>query len=153
MKRVLVTGMSGTGKSAVVADLTARGIKAIDTDYGYCESAPDGEWIWNEERVQHLLSTEDVELLFIAGCASNQDTFYDQLDLVVLLSAPIDLMIERIMRRSENDFGKSPQELSRILSDWEEVEPILRSGADAEIRTDRPLAVIVDELLKLAAHS
>lgn len=32
MKRVLITGMSGTGKSTVVAALAARGHKAVDAD-------------------------------------------------------------------------------------------------------------------------
>jgi hypothetical protein len=32
MKRVLLTGMSGTGKSTVINELTARGYKAVDTD-------------------------------------------------------------------------------------------------------------------------
>jgi dephospho-CoA kinase len=30
MKRVLITGMSGTGKSAVVEELAARGYRALD---------------------------------------------------------------------------------------------------------------------------
>lgn len=32
MKRVLLTGMSGTGKSTVIRELAARGYKAIDAD-------------------------------------------------------------------------------------------------------------------------
>ena len=39
VKRVLLTGMSGTGKSSVVEELIARGYKAIDTDYGFCDVA------------------------------------------------------------------------------------------------------------------
>ena len=32
MKRVLLTGMSGTGKSTLTSKLAARGYKAIDAD-------------------------------------------------------------------------------------------------------------------------
>jgi len=32
MKRVLLTGMSGTGKSTVVAELVGLGFKAVDLD-------------------------------------------------------------------------------------------------------------------------
>ena len=67
MKRILLTGMSGTGKSAVVGALVDRGFKAIDTDYGWCEEAEDGEWLWSEPKVQELLSTEDADVLFVAG--------------------------------------------------------------------------------------
>jgi len=149
VKRVLITGMSGTGKSAIVAALAAHGNKAIDTDYGYCKSAADGEWIWNEELVQELLSSEDADVLFIAGCASNQGKFYDQFDLVILLSAPAELMVERIKSRAGNDFGKSPVELAKVLGDLETVEPRLRAGADSEVRTDRPLEVVVEDVVVL----
>ena len=37
MKRVLLTGMSGTGKSSVIGELAALGHTAIDTDDGWCE--------------------------------------------------------------------------------------------------------------------
>ena len=45
MKRILITGMSGTGKSSVIRELQARGFAAIDTDYGdWCELfTTDGE--------------------------------------------------------------------------------------------------------------
>ncbi|WP_220198842.1 hypothetical protein [Ktedonospora formicarum] len=32
MKRILLTGMSGTGKSAIICELAARGYKAVDVD-------------------------------------------------------------------------------------------------------------------------
>jgi dephospho-CoA kinase len=153
MKRVLLTGMSGTGKSAVVAGLVCRGLKAIDTDYGWCETAPDGEWIWSEALIQELLSAEDADLLFVAGCASNQAKFYDQFDLVILLSAPAELMVERIRNRSSNPFGQSPEELSRILSDLERIEPLLRAGAGAEVRTDRPLDHVLEDVVTLSANA
>lgn len=34
VKRVLITGMSGTGKSSLPHDLAARGYRIVDADYG-----------------------------------------------------------------------------------------------------------------------
>ena len=34
MKRILVTGMSGTGKSTVINRLATLGYRAVDSDYG-----------------------------------------------------------------------------------------------------------------------
>lgn len=150
VKRILLTGMSGTGKSAVVGGLLARGYMAVDTDYGWCETSPDGEWIWDEQKIDALLTNEIANLLFVAGCASNQGKFYRLFDLVILLSAPRDLMVNRISGRHENPFGKSSEELSRILRDLEMVEPQLRLSADFEIRTDRPLGEVVEEVVVLS---
>ncbi len=76
MKRVLITGMSGTGKSTVIAKLAARGYKAIDTDYGdwheWVDVAGERDWVWREDRIQQLLMTEDADVLFVSGTSSNQ---------------------------------------------------------------------------------
>src|SRR6266545_3456315 len=40
MKRVLLTGMSGPGKSTVIRHLAELGYKAIDTDDGFSEWVP-----------------------------------------------------------------------------------------------------------------
>ncbi|GAB4208545.1 MAG: hypothetical protein OHK0022_38250 [Roseiflexaceae bacterium] len=60
MKRVLLTGMSGTGKSSVIGQLRARGYRAVDLDEpGWSEPAPDGDWIWREDRLRGFLALED----------------------------------------------------------------------------------------------
>src|SRR5437660_1799929 len=59
MKRVLITGMSGTGKSTLVGALRSRGFKAVDTDDGWCEPTPDGRQLWREDAIRDLLATED----------------------------------------------------------------------------------------------
>ena len=53
MKRVLLTGMSGTGKSTVIGELRARGYSAVDMDEpGWSEDGPDGDWVWREDHIQ-----------------------------------------------------------------------------------------------------
>ena len=68
MKRVLLTGMSGTGKSSIIGTLSARGFKAVDTDDGWCEPLPDGRQRWREDAIDRLVDTEDADVLFVAGC-------------------------------------------------------------------------------------
>jgi shikimate kinase len=69
---------------------------------------------------------------------------------VVLLSAPLEVMLERIASRDTNPFGKSPEERARIEADTAAVEPLLRSSATVEIDTRRPLAEVVNQLAALA---
>lgn len=82
----------------------------------------------------------------------NQDKFYEQSDLVILLSAPTELMVERIENREENPFGMSAKEMSTILADLKLVEPLLRASAGAEVRTDRSLDEVVGDVIRLSAN-
>jgi broad-specificity NMP kinase len=149
---VFVTGMSGTGKSSALAELERRGHRIVDTDYGgWIEGEP--EPLWREDRITDLLDEHGDETLFISGCVANQGKFYERFDAVVLLSAPADVVLERVAGRTTNDFGTSDAERERILSDLAAVEPILRGGATAEIDTRAPLDEVVDALERIASST
>lgn len=151
MTAVLVTGMSGTGKSSVLDELARRGHEIVDTDYGGWIDESGAEPLWREDRIDDLLSGHEEGVLFVAGCVANQGRFYPRFDAVVLLSAPVDVILERVADRTTNDFGKSGEERARILRDLATVEPLLRAGATAEIDTRGPLARVADELERIAS--
>jgi dephospho-CoA kinase len=157
--RVLITGMSGTGKSSVIKELAARGFKAVDTDWDprweqVSGQTHDGilasDWIWREEAIQSLLEEEDAPVLFINACVPNQGKFYKQFDHVVLLTASEALTVARLTQRSNNPYGKVPQEVAEVLRNKETVEPILRRGAAVEIDTSIPLDQVVARILAIA---
>jgi len=155
MARVLVTGMSGTGKSTALAELGRRGFRVIDTDSpGWSEWIPaagaaEGEWLWREDRIAQLLTSEDGRTLYVSGCMSNQGKFYDRFDAIVLLSAPVEVILQRIEHRTTNDYGKGPGERDHILSHLGSVEPLLRATSTHEIDASRPLADVVDALIAI----
>ena len=149
VKRVLLTGMSGTGKSSVVRELAARGFKAVDTDDGWSEPLPDGRQRWREDAIEVLLATEDTDVLFVAGCEENQARFHARFDHIILLSAPLEVVMGRLAGRTSNPYGKTPEELSRIVDDVAAVEPLLRRVADHEVRTTIPLTEVVTAILRL----
>jgi shikimate kinase len=160
MKRVLLTGMSGVGKSAVLEELAARGYKAVDTDHGGLSEVvpvpldeptgldPGHDWVWREDRIQDLLSTVDAGLLFLGGCAPNQGKFYPQFDHIVLLTAPAAVIVERLATRTTNPYGKRPQEVARVLSLMQTIEPVLRRGAQHVVDTSAPLDQVVAKILR-----
>jgi dephospho-CoA kinase len=155
---VLVTGMSGTGKSAALAELARRGHRVVDTDHGsYAEEVPssdEGGWeqLWREDRIAPLLDQHDEGVLFLSGCVANQGKFYPRFDAVVLLSAPVDVILERVATRETNAFGKSGRERRRIRHDLATYEARLRAGATAEIDTRAPLNDVADALERIAGR-
>ena len=154
MPKVLVTGMSGTGKSAALQVLGERGHRVVDTDtdqWSCWATLPDGspDWIWREDAIKTLLATHLRGHLFVAGCKTNQGKLYSQFDHIALLSAPADVLLARIAARTGNPYGKHPAERAQILRDLAEVEPLLRATATTEIDASAPLSVVVRYLENL----
>jgi shikimate kinase len=156
--------MSGTGKSTVIKELAARGYKAVDADEdGLSELVsvpvdeltgldPGQDWVWREDRIQDLLATEDAEVLFLSGCSPNQGTFYPWFDYVILLTAPAGVIVARLTTRTNNPYGKRPEDVARTLALLQTIEPMLRRGADHEIDTSVPLDEVVATVLRLVGE-
>jgi shikimate kinase len=144
----------------VVAALAARGHKAVDADEpGFSElvSVPESEltglgpgtdWVWREDRIHALLAVQDADVLFVSGCASNQRKFYDEFDHVMLLTAPAAVIAKRLATRTNNPFGKDPDQLARTLLLQQDVEPLLRRRADLEVDTTAPLDEVIAAILR-----
>lgn len=164
MKRILVTGVSGVGKSTVVARLAELGHRAVELDsdeWSEWVASPDGgpspsepgrDWVWRADRVRELLADERDGLLFVGGCATNMGQFRDRFAGVVLLSVPADVMAERLRHRTTNTYGKDAGELARSLEFKETVEPLLRSSADLELDGTAPPADVVTRIERFATE-
>lgn len=147
MRRILVTGMSGTGKSSALAELGRRGFRTVETDEsGWTIEDPEVGHRWDEERIARLLA-EEGPTLYVSGTVPNQGRFYDRFDAVVLMSAPAEVLLERIATRTTNDYGKSPADRELILEHLREVEPLLRATCSHEIDATQPLADVVEQLI------
>ena len=137
--------MSGAGKSTLLEELRRRGHDTVDTDYdGW--TLPDGSW--DEERVPRLLA--DPHDVVVSGTVENQVNFYNRFDHVILLSAPLDILLERVRTRRSNPYGQSVSQQAEIRHYVETVEPLLRRGATIELdgtRTPQDLADEVEQLI------
>ena len=154
--------MSGTGKSSALGELGRRGYRVVDTDDpGWREYRAHaqpidelhrGEYLWVDERITKLLDSDDARSLFVAGGARNQSKFYDRFDAVVLLTAPVDVILDRVARRTTNNYGKTALERAEILADLAEVVPLLRQSCTHEFDASRPLEEVVADLIAIASR-
>jgi shikimate kinase len=159
VSKVFVTGLSGVGKSSALVELRRRGYRVVDTDdpgwreYRAYDSPIDelhrGEFHWVEERMTALLDSDDGSL-FVGGGARNQSRFYDHFDAVVLLSAPADVLLDRVARRMNNTYGSTARDRAELLADLVEIEPVLRERCTHELDASRPLDEIVADLIAIA---
>lgn len=137
MTRILITGMSGVGKSTLLAALSEHGHLTIDTDYGDWKTAAG---LWDHDLMTAALSSHTE--VIVAGTVENQGDFYAWFDHVVLLSAPLPVILQRVMHRTENPYGKTAAQRAEIEENLKSVEPLLRRGATVEIDAGRSTADI-----------
>lgn len=161
MTRVLITGMSGAGKSAAIRELNARGYRAVDLDapdwsrwidadpVDALTPAAGKDWVWRIDKVRALLADATADVLFVSGCAGNMVEAYPLIDSVVLLSPGLAVTMARLESRPPGEYGSTPEERETVAELVREVEPLLRRRADYEIDSGGAIERTVDDLLRL----
>jgi hypothetical protein len=69
--------------------------------------------------------------------------------LILLLSAPAAIIVERLAARTNHAYGKRPSGVARVLSLIQTIEPFLRKTAAHEVDTSAPLDQVVETILRL----
>jgi shikimate kinase len=87
--------------------------------------------------------------LFIGGCAENMKQLFPLIEMVVLLSAPTQTLMERLESRPAGSYGNSADDRQRVRELISTVEPMLRRSAHHEIDTSGPVSATVDAILRL----
>jgi hypothetical protein len=151
-RNYLVEGLSGAGKSSVYDELIGRGYKAISTDRAWKRRADHDTdlSIWDEQKALSELESPEPEVLFVCGSSSNRDRFLPYFAKVFNLRIDDDTMRRRLQERTNNDFGKQPEELELMLAlNRSDEKP---AGA-IDVDATQPLDQVVDELLRSASCS
>ncbi len=68
---------------------------------------------------------------------------------MVLLSAPLDSLIERVSGRTNNPYGKTPEQRAEIAGYLQTVEPLIRRGATLQLDGRRPISELADAIERL----
>lgn len=144
-----MTGMSFSGKCAVLDVLRQRGYRVVDDDGGW--ELPDGTW--DEQRMDALLG-EHAEV-FVSGGVERQSRFYEKFDDVVLVSVPLEVALARANHPSVSSSNQSipdcqPEDQQREITEYfYTVEPLLRSVATMELDGSASADDLADVLERL----
>ncbi len=167
MKKVFITGISGTGKTTIARELNSRGIYSISVDEveGLChwenkstkikvdydtelnkEFIEAHEWMCDIDFLKRLLQEKpDVVVL---GSTENQNEFLNLFDKILLLQCSPETFIKRLVGRTDNDFGKDKGAQELILSWYKEFESKLLKKGAVSIDVEKPLEEVVESIIK-----
>lgn len=167
---VLITGISGSGKTSLSLMLAEMGYVAHDMDsveglfsmrdrdtmkpvVGYDSNDLDKvrrmRWICDVDRLKALLSNSDSSLNFYCGAASNLFDLMSLFDAVILLKATHDTTRSRLSNRTTSDHGRTAKIQDYILKykDWWDNE-LEKKGAIA-VDSNGSLAMVAAEVLRV----
>jgi hypothetical protein len=157
-RNYLVEGLSGAGKSSVYEELIRRGYWAVSTDRAWKVPLDPGavrpvgpmrhhSALWDEQRAIGELERPEPDVLFVCGSSGNRDRFRPYFTEIFNLRIDDDTMRRRLRDRTNNDFGKRPEEVELMLRLNRIGE---RPSGAIDLDATRPLGRVVDELLRAA---
>ncbi len=173
-KSILITGVAGSGKSAVCKELKKLGYKAYDIegiaglfkmvdkktgkpaknyDNYNLESVKQADWICNKKKLQQLMLKNSKGIVFYCGTASNLDDLLPLFDKIFLLKISQKVLRKRLSKRTSNDFGRT-SEVQRWIFSWKKWwEDHMREKGAIVIDANHPLQKIATDIIKRSKSS
>ncbi len=158
MEIYLIEGASGTGKTTVCQELQKRGYRAVEADEDIAHYAdpktglPTDEhiqdnWIWNKEKFTKATEQGSGAPVFICGGAMNQNEFEHHFTKIFTLHVDDETLKHRLLTRTNNPFGKHPDELARQLEWNNKIAQHATQSGTVLIDTARSVNEVVDAIL------
>lgn len=165
MKKVFITGISGTGKTVITEALKKRGINAFDMDMDdLCfwinkldgkkvdyEAKLDREfidshvWLCDIEKLKNMLSVKDGVVML--GHPTNIDEILPFFDKFILLQCKPETFLKRILERKDNDFGKDETAQQHLLDTYEKFERNMLDKGAISVNVEEPLDNVISSIL------
>lgn len=170
--KVLITGVSGTGKSTVAKILNERGVAAVDLHdvpslfywqdkktgarVEYTPDHPEG-WFDTVDRrcdfgkLEEILNRSDDVIVAGSDDGSDKKEFFALFDKVLLLQASPEVLVRRMeTRTNKSGYGKTKEEQDDNIAWQKKFDPALLAQGAIPINTDRPIDKVVKDILKQA---
>jgi len=171
MPLIYITGVSGSGKSAVRIELMKRGYKAFDTDEdgiaafynnetgGIVDKPKNAQdrspewyarhtWKMSREGVERLALQGKDNPVFLCGGASNDEEVCDLFSRIVALIVDKETLKKRITTRTTNRFGKQPHEYASILEEQKRAEAYYQRMNAMLVDATQAIEAVVDDIVE-----
>lgn len=173
MALIYVTGIAGSGKSAVQKELAHLGYEAFDEDDPEIGSAhnkqtneavrvppleqrtpqwfAEHEWRVFPESIRKLKDRSKSQAVFLCGNAASEQQLLE-FDKVVLLDIDEQTLRDRINSRKDNNFGQSEHELQIILDRNEKMKKIYGNAHLVIIDATQALSTVVSRVIAASQY-
>lgn len=168
MQKILITGIQGSGKTTVAAELTRKGYPTIDSDdishwvdengnpLTEKRSANPSDtwlrthaWVWDQVKLHECLNQTLNHPLLLCGISWDQDQYYDLFDKIVLLHLDESTVRQRLLTRDNGSvFGKQPHELHLILERLEPFQQRAKTAGAVVIDAREPRETVVRQIIR-----
>jgi dephospho-CoA kinase len=162
MGAYLITGNPGSGKSTMVAELTRRGLLAIDTDdiaawvddSGRTAQQPvpmtaawlaSHHWVWTRSAIERAVATARTSPVFFCGIAVNQREMLDVFDRVFVLTLDEQTQIDRLDTPDNAD--RNAAQRAEIIDGRPVFEEQMRAAGAVVLDGRQPTAVLATTIL------
>lgn len=167
MQKILITGIQGSGKTTVAAELKKQGYPTIDSDdishwvdengTPLTEKRPSNPsdawlrthaWVWDQVKLQECLAQPLDRPLLLCGISWDQSHYYDLFDRIILLELDEVTVRQRLLTRDNGSvFGKQPHELQLILERMATFQDQAKAAGAVAIDAHKPLRDVVREII------
>ena len=165
---ILVAGISGTGKTTVMRELSKRGVATIGIDeeehlaywvekdsrepvvgddFVFDQAFLDShEWVCDISVLKELLLQRDKPVV-ICGSSDNLREVMKEAEVTLLLSCPLNVFLKRIEERTDNDFGKTEDAKQTLVSYYEKYNHMYTEAGAVRVNAGRSVSEVVDEVM------
>ena len=168
MGAVLITGMSGAGKSTIAGVLARRGLACIDADNDPLlarsvdadgnvvddESVPDFAWLerhswaWDPVRLDEVIRDAGPVTLYVCGGAANELELANRFTRMFFLELDEPTMLARLDTPGrDNEWGRIGDTREYMRRRLPVYQDRLRASGVIPIDATQPLDRVVDEIL------
>ncbi len=170
MKKIYITGVSGTGKSAIAKELKKRGVFAFDIEEveGMCywvdkktqeqdinysptmDWLEAHDWICDTKKLKELLASEK-DIIIATGITGNQDEYLNLFDKIFLLQSEEETFTNRMASRhlqpGENSYGQYPAEREFAIRNYKNFENKMIALGAILVNAELSLSEVADQIL------